>query len=168
MFGFGAARDRDVRSLFDSQYTPLCRLAFVMLRDEHAAEEAVMDAFLCTVASWRRVRGMDRPDLYLRAAVVNACTSRLRRSTAERRARWRLAPQPAVPAPAEPDGELWKAVRDLPTRQRACVVLRYVEDRGEDDIAAILGCSIGTVKSQLAKARRKLKSALEPTGATER
>jgi RNA polymerase sigma factor (sigma-70 family) len=56
--------------------------------------------------------------------------------------------------------DLWAAVRKLPERQRISVVLRYVEDMTEREIADTLACSVGTVKSQLFKARRKLERML--------
>jgi len=55
---------------------------------------------------------------------------------------------------------MWKAVLQLPTRQRACVVLRYYEDLTERETAAVMGCSVGTVKSQSAKALARLGEAL--------
>ena len=62
----------------------------------------------------------------------------------------------------ETDQVVLDAVRDLPERQRACVVLRYYEDMSEAEIARVLDCSTGTVKSQLSKARSKLEAALGP------
>jgi RNA polymerase sigma factor (sigma-70 family) len=82
-----------------------------------------------------------------------------------RRAGVAVAPAPAFVAessdtmldPAEP---LWSALRALPPRQRAVVVLRYCEDRSELETAALLHCSVGTVKSQAAKGLAKLRLAL--------
>ena len=67
------------------------------------------------------------------------------------------------PAGVEPERELvvWEAVRALPDRQRAAVVLRYYEDLPEADIADLLACTVGTVKSQLSKARAALARALD-------
>jgi RNA polymerase sigma-70 factor (sigma-E family) len=155
-------RDREVAALFDAHYTPMCRLAFVILGDSAAAEEIVMEALLKTFSGWSRIRNPERADAYLRRAVVNLCRSRIRRKAIE--ARMGLAGPPAVPD-WDPDVRerarvVWQAVRSLPARQRACVVLRYYEDLPESRIAEILDCSRGTVKSQLFKARLKLERML--------
>ena len=164
---WGSSRDQQLRALFEQEYEPLCRLAYVMLRDAFAAEEAVMDAFLKAFTGWRRIASLDRPDLYVRKVVVNVCTSRLRRRAVE--ARYvRRAERSRATASEEFDLDVWAAVLELPSRQRACVVLRYFEDRTEEETAALLDCSVGTVKSQLAKARRKLKDVLQVSGAVER
>ena len=159
-------REELVRALFAAHYVALCRLAHLLLGDGAAAEEVVQEAFLRTFVGWRRLRRPECGDRYLRAAVVNLCRSRLRRLALERRF--------AAGARAEPDrwedrspqdsddGLVARAVRALPPRQRAAVVLRYYSDLPEADIAATLGCSVGTVKSQLAKARVSLARTLSP------
>ena len=95
--------------------------------------------------------------VYVRAAVVNLCRSRLRRRGTEEagnRASWR---DPAEwTDPVDDALVVLDAVRTLPPRQRETVVLRYYEDLTERDVAAALGCSVGTVKSQLARARASL------------
>lgn len=152
-------RERRVRDLFDVQYRPLCRLAYVILRDAAQAEEAVMDAFVKTFAGWRRIGMMDRPDLYVRRAVVNACTSRLRRRSIE--SRHLDDHRPITAADFDTQHLVRAAIDELPKRQRLCVVLRYFEDLSEADMAEVLGCSPGTIKSQLSKARVTLKAILE-------
>jgi RNA polymerase sigma-70 factor (sigma-E family) len=155
-------RDDEVAALFDRSYVPMCRLAYVILGDRHAAEEVVMDALLKTFSGWARVRRPDKADVYLRRAVINGCRSRIRRGAVEARVNALAQGRAERAAPAlSPEASavgrsVWEAVKLLPGRQRACVVLRYLEDLPEAEIAAVLDCSIGTVKSQLSKARAKL------------
>jgi RNA polymerase sigma-70 factor (sigma-E family) len=159
-----AADDRDQRvgDLFDRHYPGLCRLAYLIVGDRVQAEEIVMDAFMRTFASWGRIRDLDHSDAYLRRAVVNLARTRARRRHTEERSNATVAHQPAK-AGAEPERDLvvWEAVRRLPDRQRAAVVLRYYQDLPEADIADVLGCTVGTVKSQLSKARATLARALD-------
>ena len=155
-------RDREVTALFDRHYTSMCRLAYVILGDAAMAEEIVMEAMLKTFTGWSRIRDLDRTEAYLRRAVVNLCRSKIRRKVIESRVnavsyRRDELRQPAWDPERHETGRLvWEAVRRLPERQRACVVLRYFEDLPEAEIAQALGCSVGTVKSQLSKARAKL------------
>ncbi len=160
-------RDPEIRALFEGHYESLCRLAYLLLGDPSAAEEAVMDSYLKIVTAWHRISLMDRPDLYLRKAVLNQCTSRLRRRSVEARARHRLAITPSTDEPHVFEIDVWGAIVALPPRQRAAIVLRYYEDRSEAEIADLLQCSAGTVKSQLAKARQKLKVVLESADVEE-
>jgi len=164
-------RDEQLTVLFRSHYAGLCRLATLLLGDPAAAEEAVQEAFARTYAGWWRLHRPDAARGYLRAAVVNECRSRgRRRSTEDRgnRLAWAVDRSPA-PWEGEQVGEVMavlEAVRALPARQREAVVLRYYEDLPEAAIARAMGCTVGTVKSQLAKARRALAEALaEPAPA---
>ena len=156
----GRAEREDVMlRLFDEHYVPLCRLAFVILGDHALAEEVVMEALLNTFSGWGRLREPGRADVYLRRAVINLSRSGLRRRVLERRAAPRIQQGATSPPRQVPEDAavVWLAVRRLPARQRACVVLFYYEDLPESQIAEILDCSTGTVKSQLSKARTKLK-----------
>lgn len=182
-WGRGEARDSDsagpplgealVRELFRDHWVGLCRLAGLILGDHAAAEEVVQEAFMRSCAG-NRLEGMERADLYLRTAVVNLCRSRIRRRVVEARVNavsFRRSETETVEATrTEPDEarRVAAAVRALPDRQRAAVVLRYYEDMAEADIALALGCSVGTVKSQLAKARRSLGRALADHGEQSR
>ncbi len=154
--------------LFDRHHAVLCRLATVLLGDAAAAEDVVQDAFLRVHARWWRIRDHERAYAYLRTAVVNQCRSRLRRRVTERRAvhaQWvedeRRANTTVVAADLAGDVlVLTRALRALPDRQREAVVLYYYEDLAVAEVAAILGCAPGTVKSQLAKARATLEREL--------
>jgi RNA polymerase sigma-70 factor (sigma-E family) len=155
-------RDAAVTELFDAHYAGLCRLATLLLADPGQAEEAVQEAFLRTYVGWRRLRHPERAGAYLRAAVVNQCRSRGRRRMTEQRgnrAVWADVRDDGGPSDVERTGEVLAvldAVCSLPTRQREAVVLRYYADLSEADVAEALGCSVGTVKSQLFKARATL------------
>jgi RNA polymerase sigma-70 factor (sigma-E family) len=163
-----ARRDQEVAALFEHHYQPLCRLAYVILGDRSVAEEIVMEAVLRTFAGWTRVRDVDSSGAYLRRAVVNLCRSRIRRAALESRVGALIHRREQTRAARSEEDRrvasmaIWDAVRALPERQRACVVLRYYEDLPATEIADIMDCSVGTVKSQLAKARRKLEEVLRP------
>jgi len=163
------ARDDVLAELFDAHYAPLCRLAYVILGDAQLAEEMVMEALLKIFKGFGRIRDLDRADIYLRRTVVNLCRSRIRRKAIEMRVNASVLRSEERKGP-DWDPELhetsrivWDAVRRLPERQRACVVMFYYEDLPEAQIAEIMDCSVGTVKSQLSKARAKLESWLGAT-----
>ena len=155
-------RDRAVAALFDAHYAGMCRLATLLLDDPGQAEEAVQEAFLRTFVGWRRLRHPEHAGAYLRAAVVNQCRSRGRRRVSEQRGNrtlWAGTQDEARSSDIERAGDVLAvlaAVRSLPARQREAVVLRYYADLSEADVARALGCSLGTVKSQLSKARASL------------
>jgi len=155
--------DSDVATLFDRHYRALTNLAHLLLGDRALAEDAVMEAFERVLSVRRRLRDPQRADRYLRRAVVNNCRSRQRRAQVEIRANTRhhTAEPPQRSELDRRDEAIIEAIRTLPIRQRAAIVLRYLEDRSEAETAVILGCSIGTVKSQLSKGRRALRQALE-------
>ena len=152
-----------VDEVFSRSYVPLCRLALVILGDERDAEEVVMEAFERTMARWETIDA-DEPEAYVRRSVVNLCRNRIRRRGLWRRTAPRLA---GVSPEARPEddvdraGSVWAAVGGLPAGQRLCVALFYLDDRPQDEIAQILGCTVGTVKSQLSKARTALAAALD-------
>jgi len=141
-----------------SRWPGLVRLAFGLTGDRWDAEDLAQATLARAYVAWRRVSRADDQDAYLRRILVNASHRRFRRH--------RVAEQPgdppetAVEGPAELVGErsaLLAALRQLPPRQRAVVVLRYWEDLTDTQIAATLGCSPGTVRSQLSRALAKLR-----------
>jgi RNA polymerase sigma-70 factor (sigma-E family) len=158
----GSAREDGIARLFATAYEPMCRLAFVIVGDQHLAEEIVMDALLNVYRRWDRLDGVASSPEYLRRAVVNGSRSALRaRGRARAKvSRWasRRGAESHLPEPA--DTEVLAAVRGLPGRQRACVALYYFEDLSVAEIATVIGCSEGTVKSQLSKARESIRASL--------
>jgi RNA polymerase sigma-70 factor (sigma-E family) len=168
------ARDREqFEEFMSSRWPGLVRLAFGLTGDRWLAEDLAQTALANAYASWWRVRRADDPDAYVRQILINASKSRWRRS---RVAEQSAEPQAEVPDPAADPaaaiGErsvLLTALAALPPRQRAVVVLRYWEDLSDAQVAALLGCSASTVRSQAARALAKLRAsgALADAGADE-
>ena len=154
-------RAQQIAALFGRDYESLHRIAYVFVANAGVAEEIVMEAFVKVFSGWHRFRSVEHKSAYLRQVVVNLCRARLRRQTVEQRVneathhdRTRAVSPESGASDLQLD--LWNAVRRLPHRQRAAVVLRYLADMSEREIAETLDCSIGTVKSQLSMARSKL------------
>lgn len=143
----------------------LLRTAFLLTRDAGHAEDLLQTALAKAWRSWQRISG--DPEPYVRRIMVNTHATWWRR-------RWR-GEQPAGELPesaGEPEQSevderdwLWQALGRLPVRQRAVLVLRFYEDLTEAQVATVLGCSVGTVKSQASKALAKLR--LDETIRTE-
>jgi RNA polymerase sigma factor (sigma-70 family) len=108
---------------------------------------------------WRKV-GEEFPEAYARRALLNASLN-LRQRLRGRELTTSDVPElphaDAAEAHAERDA-MWRALRRLPPRQRAVLVLRYYDDNTEQEIADLLECSVGTVKSQASKALAKLRA----------
>jgi RNA polymerase sigma-70 factor (sigma-E family) len=133
------------------------RLALLLTGDRWQAEELLQDSLVRIYERWRRLSRTDDLHACLRKVLVNNHTSLWRR-----RRRENLVGE--VPDRPWSDGDVSAealmvrdALRSLPPKQRAVVVLRHYEDLPEREIARLLGCSPGTVKSQHAKAMAKLR-----------
>jgi RNA polymerase sigma-70 factor (sigma-E family) len=152
--------------LFRDRFPAMRALAYAFLGNNAEAEDTAMEAFVRVHSAWWRIRDPERADAYLHGTVVNLCRTRLGRRKIETSALSilrRRAPEAARTWDIESHERsrvVWIAVSSLPDRQRACVVLRYFDDLTEAQIADVLGCSVGTVKAQLHRARAKLAAAL--------
>lgn len=137
--------------------THLLRTAYLLTHDHALAEDLLQTALTKSWFVWRRIEG--DPEPYVRKVLFNTYASWWRRKWNGEHATGEL-PDPGLPdhaGGAVTGHDLWDAISRLPKRQRAVVVLRYYEDLSEAETAAILGCSRGTVKSQLSKALAKLR-----------
>lgn len=135
----------------------LLRTAYLLTRDHALAEDLLQSALTKAWFSWAKIYG--DPERYVRAILVNTYSSWWRRKWRGEQATERL-PETAREAETESSAghhDLWQAMGRLPARQRAVIVLRYYEDLTEAETAAVLGCSVGTVKSQASKAMAKLR-----------
>lgn len=150
--------------LITSYQLPLVRLAYVLCGNWASAEDCVADAFAATWPHFQRGKVTD-PDRYLHRAVVNRVASYHRRRARERLRLARLGPPDVEQAgPAEVSADVdWvrRVLRDLPPDHREIVALRYLQDRPEAEVAAILGIPVGTVKSRLSRAMKLLRQAAQ-------
>ncbi len=124
------------------------------------AEDVAQEAMLVAYRKWRTVSAMDRPDLWVRRVCVNLAVSTFRRRVSELRAVTVLAGRRDVEPLSDDTEEVWAACRSLPKRQAQATALRFVYDLPIADIAAVLGCSEGTVKQHLSRARASLRDSL--------
>jgi RNA polymerase sigma-70 factor (ECF subfamily) len=136
----------------------------VLTGDPDVAADLTDEALSRALQHWGRVAAMDSPGGWTYRVAVNLWRRTARRRAIERRLLPRLVSREVVAAPA---GELWDLVRKLTERQRIAVVLRYVADLTEPDIATVMGVTRGTVASTLATARRELGDALADTAVVE-
>jgi len=137
----------------------LYRYGYLLTGNEHDTHDLVQDALLKVRAAWPRLQNQDDPIGYTRTVMARLHVSVWRR-------RRREFVVPAVPDTAvdEEHGSggqytpVWHAVATLPPGQRAVLVLRYYEQLSEAEIAATLGVSPGTVRSQMFKALANLRA----------
>jgi RNA polymerase sigma-70 factor (ECF subfamily) len=141
---------------YHQHHPRLVRSLTALSGDADAAADAADEAFVRAYERWKRVSTMASPAGWLHQVGANALRRRMRRRAMERRFD---RPALAVVHPL-PQPELWAAVRALPERQRTAIVLRYLGDLPEADIAASMGIARGTVSSTLADARRNLEATL--------
>jgi RNA polymerase sigma-70 factor (sigma-E family) len=159
---------QDFADFVAARSAELFRLAYVLTADRHAAEDLLQSALTKAAARWGRIDST--PEGYVRQIMYREQVSWWRR-----RARRPVTIVASVPEPP-PLGdpmimvEARLALRDalltLPPGKRAMLVLRYLEDLPEAQVADILGCSVGTVRSQTHKAIAQLRSVLPSLGLT--
>lgn len=149
----------------------LRRLAHATCRDAHRADDLVQTTLEKMYAAWPRVHGVESPFAYARTALVRTLISE------QRRHRWRRevsASDATLAHLAEPvlgaggaaaDSrlDLAAALAELPPRQRMAVVLRHLEDLPVTEVAQVMGCSEGTVKSTTSAGLAALRRSLETT-----
>lgn len=137
----------------------LLRFAYVLCGDRYQAEDLLQDVLLAMYRKFPDRLPLDNPVAYARRALANTNISRARRR-ASSEVIVQVVPDHGVTDahdPAERDA-LWRALRGLPDRQRAVLVLRFYADASDDDIAATLGCRRGTVRSLASRALAALRT----------
>jgi RNA polymerase sigma-70 factor (sigma-E family) len=148
-------REEDYQEFVEYHAVRLHRAAYLLCGDWHLANDLVQDTLVRAFRHWRRVERADNPAAYVHRILVN-----------EFKRYWQRHRDLPVRADSDrieiivPDvsdevvnrADLLRALLRLPARQRATVVLRYLEGMSERETAAVLRCSAGTVKSQAARA----------------
>ena len=161
------AHDMAARADFDSwmaaRQARMLRTAYLLTGDVHAAEDLTQTTLAKVYLAWDRVSAARSVDAYARKIMVNEHTSMWRRLWRQREVVSDTRSSD-LPVPAEEyDGvaaDLWSAVRALPERQRAVIVLRYYEQLSEAETADALGVTPGTIKSQASRALATLRDRL--------
>lgn len=155
-----AERRRD--EAFDSAFAVLFprafRLSYRLLGDRAAAEDAAAEAMARTFADWKRVSELPYRDAWVLRVAANLSLDVLRKR--------RLLAVAPVAASEDEDTHalrvaLWAALRALPKRQREIVVMRYVAGLTENEVASLLGLSLGTVKTHTMRGRAALRRAIK-------
>jgi len=160
-----ADRYEGLDSFVHARAQALTRCAYLLVFDAELAQDLMQQGLTAVAERWPKLRE-GNPEGYARKVILNGAATRWRRRMIIQETV--VATLPDIPAPYDATAELdqrmviTSALRQLPPRQRAALVLRFYEDLTEEQTADLLGCSVGTVKSQTHRALANLR-ALVPT-----
>lgn len=162
------AGEREFAEYFRARRDAVRRTAYLLCGDWHRADDHAQAAFVALHRHWRRIRDRGALDAWIRRTLVRSIVDESRRPW--RRERFTAEPDVTASAPAASEGVATRHVlvdglKAVPPRQRAVLVLRFLDGLDVAATAQVLGCSEGTVKSQtadgLAALRAKLGAALD-------
>jgi RNA polymerase sigma-70 factor (sigma-E family) len=143
-----------------AEQAALLRLAVLLTGDRGHAEDLVQTALMACYRHWPRIVRYGTPSAYVRRALVTTQISWRRRLSSTEQVMEELPERADTVAEQDEDEELRDALRDLPARMRAAVVLRYFEDLSEKRTAELMGCSPSTVNTQTARGLERLRATL--------
>lgn len=153
--------DQELSAFCRHEYPRLVGALSLYCGDAYVAEELAQEVIVRVVSDWGKVRRLAAPGAWAHRVAINLANSHFRRRLAERRAKQRLYARAAL-AVHQPDTSTAVAVRQtvasLPQRQRAVIVLRFFADLSVREVADVLGCPDGTVKSLTSKALASLRT----------
>ena len=142
---------------FRVEFPMVLRTVFLILGDRGKAEDVTQEAFIQLLSHWKKISRYERPDAWVRRVAIRLAVKTQKRE----RMRAVLERDTAgSQGPKAPDVDLANALRQLPLKQRTCVLLFYYEDRPIAEIVDILGISEGSVKVHLHRARERLAALL--------
>lgn len=148
---------------YQREFRPVVAIARALVRDSATAEDLAQEAFVAAHRHWRQVGSYGNPRAWVRRVVVNKATSFHRRRGAELRALTRIGTnrdEASMPDLSPETDAIWEAVRRLPQRQAQAVALFYVGQLTVEEIAGVMQCHQGAVKSHLHRARTRLSESL--------
>lgn len=162
----------DVLALYREHHDGLLRLAVLVAPEDGMAEDIVQEAFVRLYRSWGGIVDTTKVAAYLRSTVINLARGRGRRISVALRKRPAASPDAASAEEGalrnDRHREVVRALRQLPDRQRACLVLRFYEDLTETQIAEVLGISVGSVRTHMHRGRAALAARLSADGGANR
>jgi RNA polymerase sigma-70 factor (ECF subfamily) len=145
-------------AFYRDEYRGMLGVAMALVDGTSVAEDLVQESFLSAHRRWDRVSQYDNPRAWVRRVLINRATSLRRRLKSELRAISRVGPPEPAPPDLTPETTgVWRAVHRLPRRQQQAVALHYVGQLSMAEIADVMGCSEGAVKSHLHRAREQLR-----------
>jgi len=157
-----ATRDTVIEVLFREHFASMVRLAYCLLGEREAAEDAAQEAFVSLHLNWDKLRDQGAVLAYVRSAVFNQCRSRQRRLSRGRTAIAYLGAPEAVVSSEDTAirldevHRLGRAIHGLPARQREVLVCRFLLGMSEAETSAELDISVGSVKQHTHRARAAL------------
>ncbi|MEX2554939.1 MAG: SigE family RNA polymerase sigma factor [Actinomycetota bacterium] len=160
-------KDQEFREFFEAEFRPLRRLGYLLSGDWAEAEDLAQEAMVRTYRAWSRITERERPGAYARSVLVNHRRSLLRRSAVAAKHAEMLRASEYRPELGEEGMVLWEAIRALPQRQRAAIVLRFYEDLPEAEVALALDMPVGTVKSLVHRGVGRLRETLGPVWSSD-
>ena len=158
--------DEDFAAFARERQQQLYRTAYLLCGNRERAQDVVQSTLVGLLKSWNRAREADNLDAYARTAVVRVFLSERRKLRRETEIQALAHSRPATDQTASHDAStalrltILQALRQLPPKPRAMVILRYWEDLTVEQTAAALGCSEGNVKSQCSRSLEKLRTLL--------
>ncbi len=159
-----ASRDSAAFAEFaTARSSAMFRAAYLMVGDHALAEDLLQEALTKTYVAWPRLRDINSAEAYTRKAITTTAISWWRRKSWQNEKPRGDVPDRGTGEHSEQFAErdwLWHELQKLAPRQRAAIVLRYYEDLTEAQTAEALGCSIGTVKSQVSDGLKRLRSVM--------
>ncbi|GAA3454736.1 SigE family RNA polymerase sigma factor [Dactylosporangium matsuzakiense] len=150
-----------IEQLYGAAFQRLVVQLYAVTGDLGEAQEAVQEAFVRGIQAGRRFERLDNPEAWLCRVAINVSRSRHRRRVFLDGLLRRAGPPPVVPDHSPEHLALMAALKRLPVPQRHAIALHYLVDLPVDEVADVLGVSLGTVKSRLSRGRRALAALLD-------